>query len=80
VRAAALRALARIDTLAAAEFVIGVLEHGTPADRTAALAAIKETRGTKFVALARAALPTATGVLHASLREVLGGDLGDEAP
>jgi tetratricopeptide (TPR) repeat protein len=71
VRAAALRALARIDTLEAAELVLGVLEHGPPGDRIAALAAIKETRGTKFVELARSALPNASGPLQGSLREVL---------
>jgi len=71
VRAAALRALAHVDTVEAAEIVLGVLEYGPPADRTAALAAIKAASGSKFLALARAALPTATGGLKASLREVL---------
>src|SRR5690606_870742 len=32
VRASALRALARVDTMEAAEFLLGVLEHGAPAD------------------------------------------------
>lgn len=71
VRAAAVWALARIDTLEAAEIVLGVLEHGTPADRVAALAAAKETAGNKLVALARAALPGASDELQASLSEVL---------
>ncbi|HXN32823.1 MAG TPA: HEAT repeat domain-containing protein, partial [Polyangiaceae bacterium] len=60
VRAAALRALAHVDTLEAAELVLGVLEYGAPADRAAALAAVKAARGSTFLELARAALPTAT--------------------
>jgi HEAT repeat protein len=71
VRAAALRALARIDTIEAAALVLGALEHGTPGDRFAALAAVKEARGTKFVELAGSALPNASGAFHASLREAL---------
>jgi hypothetical protein len=71
VRAAALRALARTDTPEAAELVLGVLEHGTPADRVAALAALKDTRGTKLLELARAALPGMSRAVRASLRDVL---------
>jgi tetratricopeptide (TPR) repeat protein len=71
VRAAALRALAQIDTPEAAQVVLGVLEHGTPADRVAALAAIKDTRGSKLLELARAALPSMSGPLRTNLRDVL---------
>lgn len=70
-RASALRALARIDTLEAAELLLGVLEHGAPADRLAALAALKATRGSKFVELARAAMQGAPPPLQSTLREVL---------
>ncbi len=70
-RASALRAMARIDTLEAAEILLGVLEHGAPADRLAAVAALKNARGVRFTELARAALPTAHGAFQASLREVL---------
>jgi HEAT repeat protein len=70
-RASALRAMARIDTLEAAEVLLGVLEHGAPADRSAAVAALKNTRGLRFAELARAALPTARGNFQATLREVL---------
>ncbi len=70
-RASALRALARIDTLEAAEILLGVLEHGAPADRQAAVTALKSGRGVKFAELARAALPTAQGAFQATLREVL---------
>jgi HEAT repeat protein len=71
VRAAALWALARIDTLEAAEIVLRMLEHGTPADHVATLAAVKDARGTKLVELARAELPSATAALQARLREAL---------
>jgi hypothetical protein len=70
-RASALRALARIDTLEAAELLLGALEHGAPADRLAALAALKATRGSKFVELARASMPGASAALQSTLREVL---------
>jgi hypothetical protein len=73
VRAAALRALARIDTLEAAQLVLGAIEHGTPADREAALAAGKESRGTatKLQELARDALPRSSGVLRAGLLDLI---------
>jgi hypothetical protein len=71
VRAAVLRALSRIDTLAAAEIVLGAIEHGTPADRAAALAAVKETHGTKLQKLVRETLPRTSGPLRASLLELI---------
>jgi hypothetical protein len=71
VRASALRALARIDTMEAAEFLLGILEHGAPADRTAALEALKRVRGARFVELARSALHTTTPEVQTALREVL---------
>lgn len=71
VRAAALRALARIDTVEAAELLMGVLEHGAPANRVAALAALRASRGTKFVVLARNSMPHASVALQATLRDVL---------
>jgi hypothetical protein len=70
-RASALRAMARIDTLEAAELLLGVIEHGAPSDRVAAMAALKNTRGVKFPELARSMLPTAQGALQSDLREVL---------
>jgi tetratricopeptide (TPR) repeat protein len=70
-RASALRALARIDTLEAADILLGVLEHGAPADRLAALAALKSTRGSRFVELARGMLQGAKQPLRGDLLEVL---------
>jgi len=52
-RAAALGALARIDTIESAELLLGVLEHGSGAERAAKTAALKEVPGTKFRALTR---------------------------
>ncbi|MGH7295090.1 MAG: HEAT repeat domain-containing protein, partial [Polyangiaceae bacterium] len=70
-RASALKALARIDMVEAAEILLGVLEHGAPAERMAALSALKATRGGKFVELARATMPTARNGLKATLQEIL---------
>jgi hypothetical protein len=71
VRASALRAMARIDTAEAAEFLLSVLEHGAPSDRGAALEALKRSRGMRFVELARAAMPTSNSTVQQMLRDVL---------
>lgn len=71
VRAAALRALARVDTMEAAEFLLGVLEHGAPADRASALDGLKRSRGARFVDLARTAMHTTAPDVQAALRDVL---------
>ncbi len=71
VRAAALRALARIDTAESAEFLLGVLQHGAPVDRAAALSAVKGAPRGQFIELARESFPRSVEPLRASLREVL---------
>jgi len=71
VRASALRALARVDTMEAAEFLLGILEHGAPADRVAALEGLKRARGARFIELARSAMHTTAPEVQAALREVL---------
>jgi hypothetical protein len=71
VRASALRALARVDTMEAAEFLLGILEHGAPADRTAALEGLKRSRGARFIELARSAMHTTTPEVQTVLRDVL---------
>ncbi len=71
VRASALRALARVDTMEAAEFLLGVLEHGAPADRSAAVEGLKRSRGARFVELARSAMHTTTTEVQTVLRDVL---------
>jgi HEAT repeats len=71
VRASALRALARVDTIEAAEFLLGILEHGAPADRVAALDGLKRSRGARFIELARSALHTSAPDVQGALRDVL---------
>jgi tetratricopeptide (TPR) repeat protein len=71
VRASALRALARVDTIEAAEFLLGVLEHGAPADRSAALDGLKRSRGARFIELARSAIHTTAPDVQGALRDVL---------
>jgi hypothetical protein len=74
VRVAAIRALARIDTADAGAVVLGAIEHGAPADRLAALAALREGgRGSALQDLARAAMSRVTGDLREALRESLAG-------
>jgi hypothetical protein len=71
VRASALRALARVDTMEAAEFLLGILEHGAPADRVAALDGLKRSRGARFIELARSAMHAAAPDVQTVLRDVL---------
>ncbi len=70
VRAAALRALARVDTVEAAEFLLGVLEHGAPVDRTAALEGLKRSRGARFVELAKQSFRGSAPEVQNAIREV----------
>lgn len=70
-RLAALRSIARIDAMEAAELVLGVLEHGSPEEREAVSSAIKAGRGNRFVEVARAAFPDASKQLKATLTDVL---------
>jgi HEAT repeat protein len=75
VRASALNALAKIDTPAAAEFLLGVLEHGAPADRASAIAALRASSSKRlFVDLARNATRTASPGFQGALREVMRAD------
>jgi HEAT repeat protein len=71
VRASALRALARIDTVEAAEFMLGILDHGAPVDRAAAMSGLKGSRGSRFIEIALSSLPTSGAELAGALREVL---------
>jgi tetratricopeptide (TPR) repeat protein len=72
VRAAALRALSRVDTMEAAEFLLGVIEHGAPVDRTAAVEGLKRARGARFVELAKTAVTTSgLETSRTALRDIL---------
>lgn len=70
-RIAALRALAKIDTVEASELLLGVIEHEGHAERTAVVEALRRGRGTRFSELARRAMPTLTGPSRAVVQEVL---------
>jgi tetratricopeptide (TPR) repeat protein len=71
VRVSAVRALAKIDTLEAAEMLLGVIEHDGRDERAAAVGALKSARGVKFVDLARSAVPRLVGDAEAAVKEVL---------
>jgi hypothetical protein len=71
IRASAIRALARIDTMEAAEFLLGILEHGAPVDRQAAVEGLRRARGSRFVELARGAMRSATPDVQNAIRDVL---------
>ena len=71
VRASGLRALARIDTTECAEFLLGVVVHGSPADRKAAMVALKDARGGHFSEVARAAFADAPSEAQPALRDLL---------
>lgn len=71
VRASALRALARVDTMEAAEFLLGVVEHGAPDDRAAAIEGLKRSRAHRFLDLAKATLRESSPEVQSALRDVL---------
>jgi hypothetical protein len=73
-RAAALGALAHIDTIEAAELLLGVLEHGSKAERAVAVAELKKSSGTKFRQLTQQLLaggPAKEPALQNILRDIL---------
>jgi hypothetical protein len=71
-RASALKALAKIDTPAAAEFLLGVIEHGAPVDRGAAVAALRGSTSKRvFVELARGAMRGAAPEVQGVLRDLV---------
>ena len=72
VRVSAVRALAKIDTLEAAEMLLGVIQHDGREERAAAVDALKSARGVKFVDLARSSLQRLSGDAQQAVREVLG--------
>jgi HEAT repeat protein len=73
VRGSAVRALAKIDTLEAAEMLLGVIAHDGSDERMAAVEALKRARGTRFVELARDAGRNLVGPAQAAVREILQG-------
>lgn len=71
VRCSALRALSKIDTLEAAEMLLGVIQHDGAEERGAALDALKKARGVRFVELARDQMKTLAGPARAAVTDVL---------
>jgi HEAT repeat protein len=71
VRASGIRALSRIDTVESAEFLLGILEHGAPADRKAAHEALRQARGGRFIEIARASFATSAGEAKKTLQDLL---------
>lgn len=71
VRASAVRALAKIDTLEAAEMLLGVIQHDGPEERGAAVEALKRARGLRFVDLVREQQKQLAPAARAAVREVL---------
>jgi HEAT repeat protein len=71
VRCSAVRALAKIDTIEAAEMLLGVIQHDGPEERGAATEALKRARGMRFVDVAREQLKNLAGPAKAAVRDVL---------
>ncbi len=71
VRCSAVRALAKIDTIEAAEMLLGVIQHDGPEERGAATEALKRARGMRFVDTAREQLKNLAGPAKAAVRDVL---------
>ena len=72
VRAAAIDAIAHIDTNEAAELLFGLLDHGSPEDRRAAAKTLSSTKAARFVELAKASYGSSSRELQSQLKLVLG--------
>ena len=70
-RFSALTALAQIETPAAAEVLLGVIDHGSPTDREAVRKLLQEKASRAFLDLARNMYRTAPEDLQRVLRDVL---------
>ncbi len=70
-REAALKAIARIDTVEAAELLLAALDHGGPGERKVAMKALENARGSQFVSAARDAYPGASARLRQAISQVL---------
>lgn len=70
-RVSALRALAKIDSIEAAELLVGVIENDGRDERAAVVDSLRRARGTKFIEVARSQLPRMNGPAQAAVRELL---------
>lgn len=71
IRASAVRALAHIDTLEAAELLLSIIEHDGREEQKAAVDSLKKARGMKFVDIAKNALPGLSDPSKVAIREIL---------
>lgn len=72
VRASAVRALAHIDTLEAAELLLSIIEHDGRDEQKAAVDSLKKARGMKFIDIAKNALPgLSSEASKTAVREIL---------
>lgn len=71
VKVSALRALSKIDTVEAAEMLLGVLSHDGQKERGAAVEALKKSRGMKFIDMARGSFRELSAPAQAQVREIL---------
>ena len=71
VRTSAIRALARIDTLEAAELLLSIIEHDGRDEQKAAVESLKKARGMKFVDVAKNALPSVSEASKTAVRDIL---------
>jgi hypothetical protein len=71
VRASAVRALAKIDTLEAAEMLLGIIQHDGTQERSAAVEALKRARGQRFIELGKEQMKQLAGPARAAVRDVL---------
>jgi HEAT repeat protein len=71
IRASAVRALAHIDTLEAAELLLSIIEHDGREEQKAAVESLKKARGMRFVDVAKNALPGLSDASKTVVREIL---------
>ncbi len=72
-RASALRAIAKIDSVEAAEMILGVIEHESPNDRAVVVETLKKSRRARFVDVARQEVGRMTGPAKAVVEELIAG-------
>ncbi len=70
-RVSALRALSKIDSIEAAELLVGVIENDGRDERAAVVDSLRRARGTKFIEVARAQFPRMNPPAQAAVRELL---------
>ena len=65
------QALAKIDSIEAAELLVGVIENDGRDERAAVVDSLRRARGTKFIEVARAQFPRMNPPAQAAVRELL---------